>query len=358
MNFQQWFAAHKRRNPKAKINERTRDLYRAWLRRNPRDPGEGGPGAGRVPGLTPEVGRPSAPAPVAAPAPAAPAPPAPPPPPAAARQDAALERQILDLVDDRNNLSSKYNQQRDTASQGFRTGLLDAGFFDFVNRTSEETKTDDKGQPLYRPMEFREVAGTPQQNVRRLVAVDNPSPDSIPTGNVTYKFQYGPDGRVYRQAYMSNANTFAARGVSGSLVSDAQRSSRRAIDTARDQSIRNYNDTVDTIGRNQGTEDDNLTRAINSSNTAYQGWSGTQDVTLPTASAAAAPADASGVNNVVAPSVPTPSPTGDNGNLGSWTVGAAGRNATSRLNKLVKARNPGVSFRIVKRGNRYVAVRT
>jgi len=52
MTFQEWFEAHKRRNPNAKINATDRDLYRKWLANNPRDPGEGGPGAGRVPGYT------------------------------------------------------------------------------------------------------------------------------------------------------------------------------------------------------------------------------------------------------------------------------------------------------------------
>lgn len=352
MDFQQWFAAYRRRNPNAKINEKTRDLFRAWQRNNP---------SGNTTGTSTAAGsawdaRSGTAAPGAGtPGPPAPAAPAPPPPPAAARRDAALEQQILNLVNDRNLLPTKYNQQRNRAATGFRSGLLDGGFFDTVGISSEETFTDANGNPLWRPMEFREEAGTPQQNRVSLQAVQNPDTANRPQGNVTYKFSYGPDGRIYRQAFMGNANAFAARGVSGSLVRDAQRQSRQAIDTARDQSIRNYNQTVDDIGRNQGTEDTNLTNAITTGNTSYQGWSGSQDVTMPaTPAPAAAPADASGANNVVAPNIPTP----PQGNLGTWTVKAAGANAVPRLTRQVRDRNPGVNFRIVRQGNRYVAVRT
>lgn len=352
MNFQQWFAAYRRRNPKATINRKTRDLFRAWQRNNP---------SGNTTGTSSAAGsawdaKSGTAAPGAGtPGPPAPAAPAPPPPPAAPRRDATLEQQILKLVNDRNLLPTKYNEQRNRAATGFRSGLLDGGFFDTVDISSEEKLTDDKGNPLWRPMEFREEAGTPQQNRVSLQAVQNPDQSTRPPGNVTYKFSYGPDGRIYRQAFMGNANAFAARGVSGSLVRDAQRQSRQAIDTARDQSIRNYNQTVEDIGTNQGTEDTNLTTAITTGNTAYQGWSGSQDVTMPAAPApAAAPADASGANNVVTPNIPTP----PQGNLGTWTVKAAGANAVPRLTRQVKNRNPGVNFRIVRQGNRYVAVRT
>lgn len=361
MDFAQWFAAYRRRNPNAKLNANTKDdllrRYNNWKANNPSGnttgtstsagsawdarTGTDAPGAG-----TPGADTPEPPAPVA---------PAPPPPPAAARRDAALEQQILNLVNDRNLLPAKYNQQRNRAATGFRSGLLDGGFFDTIDIGSEEKTTDANGNPLWRPMEFREEAGTPQQNRVSLQAVQNPDQSKRPEGNVTYKFSYGPDGRIYRQAFMGNANAFAARGVSGSLVRDAQRQSRQAIDTARDQSMRNYNNTVEDIRRNQGTEDTNLTTAITTGNTAYQGWSGTQDVTMPAAPApSAAPADASGANNAVTPNIPTP----PQGNLGTWTVKAAGANAAPRLTRQVKARNPGVNFRIVRQGNRYVAVRT
>jgi hypothetical protein len=348
VNFQQWFAAHRRRNPNARINARTRDLYRAWLRNNPQDPGSGGPGGGgRVPGLTPETAQP---APVA---PTSPTPPTPPPPPAAARRDSTMEQNILNIVRDRNLLPAQYNQQRNRAATNFRSGMLDGGFFDFINMDSQETKTDKDGKPLASYMSFveRDNPSNPQaQRVMSLQETGRPEGQPEFEGNITYRFTYGPDGRIYRQAYMNNANTFAARGVSGSLVSDAQRRSRRSIDTARDQSIRNYNETVETIAGNQGTD------TINTGNTEYKRYTSGQDVTVPSSAAGAAPADASGRNNVETPADTSPAPASRG--LGSWTVAAAGRNAIPRLTNAVRTRNPGVSFRIVRRGNRYVAVRT
>ena len=45
---------------------------------------------------------------------------------------------------------------------------------------------DANGNPLWRPMEFREEAGTPQQNRVSLQAVQNPDQANRPEGNVTY----------------------------------------------------------------------------------------------------------------------------------------------------------------------------
>ena len=366
MNFQEWFAAHRRRHPNAVINERTRDLYRAWLRNNPRDPGEGGPGRGRVPELPPQPQPPAQPnnqpqGPEPNPSPTAPTP------PAAPRIDAGREREILDLVNQRNLLPAQYNQQRNTAATNFRSGLLDGGYFDSIGIGSDETRTDAQGNPLARYMQFNTVNNPNDPNAQQVRQLQSTTPAAgtpQPEGNISYRFTYGPDGRIYRQAFMRNADSFAARGVSGSLVSDAQRQSRTAIDSSRDQSIRNYNNTVNQINRNQSTDDTSLTRSIDTGNVGYSQWTGQQDTTLGgSTTAPASSPDASGTNNVVTPPDTTPAAAGGaGGNLGTWTVQGAGANAIPRLTRQVRNRlnntgQSGVTFRIVRRGNRYVALR-
>jgi hypothetical protein len=363
VNFQEWFTAHRRRNPNAKINERTRDLYRAWLRNNPRDPGEGGPGAGRVPGLTPEMAQPQPqPQPQQPSGPSAPAQPSP---PAAPRIDAGREREILNLVDQRNLLPADYNRQRNRSATNFRTGLLDNGYSDTVDLSSDETTTDAQGNPLARYMQFNTInnpSDASAQQVRQLQTTTAPAGTPRPEGNISYRLSLGPDGRIYRQAYMRNADTFAARGVSGSLVSDAQRQSRQSIDTARDRSIQNYNDAVRQINQNQTNDDLRLSTAITTGNTGYSQWTGQQDTTLGAAPSPStpAPSDTSGANNVVTPTPPAPPAT--SGNLGTWRASAVGANAVPRLTRQVRNRldrtgQSGATFRIVRRGNRYVAVR-
>lgn len=363
MNYDQWFAAWRRRNPGytgSSANANLRDLF--WTYRyQAGQPVAGSEARLQEMGVMPRPQQPS-PAPPAAGGgqqePQQPSTPAPPAPPAAPRIDAGRESEIMALVNQRNLLPAEYNSQRNRAATNFRSGLLDSGFFDTVDISSEERTTDASGNPLFTPLEFQSVnnpANPQSQQVRQLVARTPGANEPRPQGNITYKFSFGPDGRIYRQAFMRNADTFAARGVRGSLVSDAQRQSRQSIDTARDQSINNYNNTVETIGRNQGTDTQRLSSAITTGTAGYGQWTGQQDTTMPGGvTPGAAPQDASGTNNVVTPNVPTPPA----GNLGSWTVRAAGSNAVPRLTRQVRDRNPGVNFRIVRQGNRYVAVRT
>ena len=362
MTFQQWFAAYRRSNRNARINKRTRDLYRAWLKNNPRDPGEGGPGAGRVPNLTPQTGQ-GAPAsgggdgsssgtggttttsdPFKG------------------RTDAGRESEILNLYSRLNELPAQYNLQRNRAATGTQAGLLDAGFFDQVGISSEESASTAKKTEF--KDEQRQVTNpdgtTSTVTVRVPVQSDYAEGEAKPEGNVTYKLKYGPDGRLYRQAYVRTADTFAARGVySSSLLNDAKGQSRQSLDTARDQSIRNYNNTVDTIAGNQTNDTTSLNTGITTGNAGYTQWTGQNDAVLPGAPAAStSSSDPSGTNNVVTPPPATSTPPA--GNLGSWQASAVGRNPVPRLTQRVRSnpRNAGVSFRIVKRGNRYVAVRT
>jgi hypothetical protein len=346
MDFQQWFAAHRRRNPNAKINATTRDLYRAWLKNNPRDPGEGGPGAGRVPGLTPQTGQ-------GAPPDTPPAQPTPqgPPPVVAPRIDAAQELGIGQLYTARNLLPRQYNSQRNKAATNSRAGLLDAGFFDNIDITSEEGARTGKSATF----EDYDIDGQPGgQQGRRVVTADDPQYE----GNIEYKFKYGPDGRLYRQAYMNTANSFASRGVySSSLVGDTNRRNLQSMDASRDQSIRNYNNLVDQIGGNQATDDRNLTNQIDTGNVAYQASTAGADVTVPSTTPGQGSTDVSGQQTVTPPPATSTPPAG---NLGSWQASAVGRNPIARITQRVRSNpaNAGVSFRIVKRGNRYVAVRT
>jgi hypothetical protein len=366
VTFQEWFAAHRRRNPNAKINERTRDLYRAWLRNNPRDPGEGGPGRGRIPDLAggsqPEApqggggsgggsgggggggGQQQTT-----------------PPQFSGRTDAGRETGILNLYGQLNELPARYNLQRNRAATGTQAGLLDAGFFDQVGLSSQEApSTAQKAAFKDDQREVTNPDGTKSTvTVRVPVLSDYAAGDAKPVGDITYKLKYGPDGRLYRQAYTRAADTFAARGVySSSLLRDSQGQSRQSLDTARDQSIRNYNNTVNQIASNQSDDTTSINRQIGTENTGYTQWTGQQDVTLPSMGTPTTNStDNSGANNVVTPpsgSSNTPPP----GNLGAWTVRAAGANAIPRLTRQVRDRNPGVSFRVVRRGNRYVAVRT
>ena len=288
-----------------------------------------------------------------------------PPPPAAAsavrgRTDAGRESEILNLYSQQNELPARYNIQRNRAATGTRSGLLDAGYFDNVGISSEEAPS------TARKTEFKDETRTvtnadgttSQVVVRTPVQSDYAAGEARPEGNVTYKLSYGPDGRLYRQAYVRAADAFASRGVfSSSLLSTNQRQSRQSLDTARDQSIRNYNNTVDQIAGNQQTDTTNLDRQISTNNSSYTQWTGQQDATLPQAAAGSTPSqDVSGTNNVTTP--PPASSTPPAGNLGTWTVRAAGANAIPRLTRQVRERNRGVSFRIVRRGDRYVAVRT
>lgn len=353
MNFQEWFAAYKRRNPSAKINEKTRDLYRKWLANHPRDPGEGGPGAGRVPGYTGESPTPGA-AQTQQPAPA-PSPPATPAPPAtiAPRTDAAQELGLQNLARDRNLLPQQFNSQRNRVATNLQSGLLDSGYFDTVDLSSE------MGPSTAKYMGFQTVDADGQpggQQVRKFQEVSRPADAPNYEGNVTYRFRYGADGRLYRQAYMNTANAFGARGIrSSSLITDNNARNLQSFDTGRDQSIRNYNETVAQIGRNQTTEDTRLTGQIDTDGLSYAKWTGEQDVALPTTTNTPSTTDASTTNPVVTPPATSTPPAG---NLGTWTVKAAGANAIPRLTRQVKAKNPDVSFKIVKRGDRYVAVRT
>jgi hypothetical protein len=350
MTFQEWFEAHKRRNPNAKINATTRDLYRAWLRNNPRDPGEGGPGAGRVPGYTGESPQPAPPPAAAAPAPA---PPPGPPPTIAPRVDAAQELGLQNLARDRNLLPSQFNSRRNRVATGLQSGLLDSGYFDTVDMTSEQ------GPSTAKYMDFATVDADGQpggQQVRRFQEVSRPADAPNYEGNVTYRFRYGPDGRLYRQAYMNTANAFGSRGIrSSSLITDTNKSNMQSFDTSRDQSIRNYNETVAQIGRDQTTEDTRLTDQITTGGVGYANWTGNQDVALPSTTNTPSSPSAQYADPVVKPTTTSTPPAG---NLGTWTVQAAGANAIPRLTRQVRARNPDVSFRIVRRGDRYVAVRT
>lgn len=350
MTFQEWFEAHKRRNPNAKINATTRDLYRAWLRNNPRDPGEGGPGAGRVPGYTGQSPQPAPPPAAAAPAPA---PPPGPPPTIAPRVDAAQELGLQNLARDRNLLPQQFNSQRTRAATGLQTGLLNSGYFDTVDMTGDQGASTAK----YMGFETVDADGQPGgQQVRKFKEIARPADAPNYEGNIEYRFRYGTDGRLYRQAYMNTANAFGSRGIrSSSLITDANTRNLQSFDTARDQSIRNYNDTVGQIGRNQTTEDTRLTDQITTGQLGYANWTGQQDVALPSTTNTPSTTDVSTTNNVVTPPASSTPPAG---NLGTWTVKAAGANAIPRLTRQVKAKNPDVSFKIVKRGDRYVAVRT
>jgi len=234
-----------------------------------------------------------------------------------------------------------------------RSGLLDSGYFDTVDMTSEQ------GPSTAKYMDFVTVDADGQpggQQVRKFQEVSRPDGAPNYEGNVTYRFRYGTDGRLYRQAYMNTANAFGARGIrSSSLINDTNTRNLQSFDTNRDQSIRNYNETVAQIGRNQTTEDTRLTDQITTGGVGYANWTGQQDVALPSTTNTPSTTDVSTTNNVVTPPASSTPPAG---NLGTWTVKAAGANAVPRLTRQVKAKNPNVSFKIVKRGDRYVAVRT
>lgn len=374
MNFQEWFAAHKRRHPNAKINQQTRDLFWAWKANHP-DPPANPTGVSVAAGSSWDVtqGNHNAPAqaaataaglpnpndaqPQAQPAPAV----APPPPTFKGRKDAGQERGILNLYGQLNELPARYNIQRNRAATGIQAGLLDAGYFDQVGLSSSEAAST--AQKTEFKDEQRTVTNpdgtTSNVTVRVPVQTAYGSSEAKPEGNVTYKLTYGPDGRLYRQAYVKSADAYASRGVySSSLLKDSQSQSRQAIDTSRDQSIRNYNSTVGQIATNQGSDTTGINAQINQSNAGYTQWTGQQDAVLPSlTSPTTSSTDNSGANNVVTPSTPS-TPGSTSGNLGSWTVKAAGKNANARLTQAVRKRNPGVSFKIVKRGGKYVAVRT
>jgi hypothetical protein len=274
-----------------------------------------------------------------------------PPPVVAPRIDASQELGIGQLYTARNLLPRQYNSQRNTAATNSRAGLLDAGFFDNIDISSEEGARTGKSATF----ETYDIDGQPGgQQGRRVVTADDPQYE----GNVTYKFKYGPDGRLYRQAYMNTANSFASRGVySSSLVGDTNRRNLQSMDASRDQSIRNYNNLVDQIGGNQATDDRNLTNQIDTGNVAYQASTAGADVNVPSTTPGQGSTDVSGQQTVTPPPATSTPPAG---NLGSWQASAVGRNPVPRLTQRVRSnpRNAGVSFRIVKRGNRYVAVRT
>lgn len=354
MNYDQWYAAWLRRNPGytgSSSNANLRDLF--WTYRY----NAGSPIAGSETRLQ-EMGvmpRPAAPAP--APAGDAGGGGATTPPVFTGRTDAAREMELLNLYSRLNEVPAQFNLQRNRAATGTQAGLLDAGYFDQVGISSEEAPSNARKTAYVN--EQREVTnpdGTKSMvNVRVPQQTDYAAGEAKPEGNVSYKLKFGPDGRLYRQAYVRAADAFASRGVySSSLVSDTSKTNRMNLDTARDQSIRNYNNTVETIGQNQVGSEKELNSAITTGNLGYAKWTGEQDAILPsTAAPTISSSDPSTVNNISAAPAPK---TGEV--IGSWSVKMAGKNAIPRLTTAYRKKNPNVSFKIVRRGGRYVAVRT
>lgn len=401
--FNQWFAAYQKQNPDAKIDANTRNLFWYWrykqgdpVQSSLSDPtfqsymagrgitvtspssgtGDGGGGAGTTGGDKPPTATGNT----------------------VTRMDAGQEADIIGLYKRLFALPEFYNPQRKLAAENTRGTLLDQGYYDTVGMSQSEapslaTKTgfewanavDPKtGQPSKNSGGFNE-------QFRNITQTPYGPGETKPQGDITYKLKLGPDGRLYRQAYMKVADTMAARGVySSSLINDTNRQNQQNLDTSRDSIIRGLDTTTFNIGQQQIAAANDINSAIGSAVPRYAQYQADNPAMIPgvtnvngtgvtglgtgttaapsgggvpsgtTTSPATSSTTATTGSTAGSPGVtPTPATTVPvGGQLGSWTQKAAGANATPRLQKAVRARNKGVSFKIVRRGNRYVAVRT
>lgn len=280
------------------------------------------------------------------------------------RIDAIREMELLNQYGRLNEIPARSNIQRNRAATGTQAGLLDSGYFDQVGLSSQEAPSTAKKMAFVDRTEMMADPNNPSDPTEKAVKVRSAQEseyapgEAKPEGNVTYKLKFGADGRLYRQAYVRAADAYASRGVySSSLVNDTNKGNRLSLDTSRDQAIRNYNDQVNTIAANQANETTSLNAAITQGNLGYAKWTGEQDVILPSAPAASTPsAPDPSANTSVTPPPQTATPS--SAPRGSWTVKAAGANAIPRLTRLVASRYQTTKFKIVRRGNRYVVVRT
>ena len=179
-------------------------------------------------------------APAASDTPATPAAPKAPP------TNANFDQQIAAINQRITNLPTLYDTKRTDLYSNTREQLLNGGYFDSLATANDATKTsNDQG--------------------------------------VSYKFSYGPDGRLYRQAYMTNTNNLAARGMaSGSVLESAQRQSRDVIDGQRAQAITNYNTAQNQTFGDQTSEKTGLDTQLTNTKIQYGTWQGDQNAPTPT----------------------------------------------------------------------------
>ena len=326
-DWQNWWKAYQRKNKNAKMSDpAVQKKWREWQSR--RDPGEGGPGAGRVPGLSPDGTAPATPpsggggggggtdggggggSPTTTPQP----------PPT----NLDYEKAIKALEDRLNNLQTLYNTKRSDLYSGTRDQLLTQGYFDTLDKV-ENAQTTNSG------------------------------------GNVSYKFSYGPDGRLYRQAYMTNTNNLAARGMaSGSVLEAAQRQARDSIDSQRSTALTGYQKAVDQATSDQGTELSGVTDKLRDTRVDYAAWQKDQSVAPPSAVDPNAAANSGASNTVGAGTTPTDTTGTTTTTTRRSNPNILGRGAT-RSAAVTQARKavPGVKLEIRQRGGGkgYVAVR-
>jgi hypothetical protein len=220
-------------------------------------------------------------------------------------------------------LPELYNTKRSDLYTDTRKGLLEQGYFDTLATTEAADKTTEGG-------------------------------------NVSYKFTYGPDGKLYRQAYMTTQNNLAARGMaSGSVLEAAQRDARSQIDTARSSALDGYTRAVNQATGDQKTELAGLGDKLTDTRREYGDWQAGQNVTPPTTTTDPNAAAGSTASNTVSgttgvtDTTATPNTARRNPNI-------LGRGAT-RSAAVTQARKavPGVKLTVKKRGGGkgFVAVR-
>lgn len=389
--FTDWFAAYQKQHPDAKIDATTRNLFWYWRYKQGdpvgsslRDPSFQTYMAGRGITITPPSsgdggggGDATAGTPTSTPDPKATG-------PTVSKMDAAAESRINYLYQTLFGLPALYNAQRSRSAINTQGTLLDQGYYDTVGIDKSEAPSDAKNvawdwKPSTQidPATEKPVAnngGFPVQ-VREAALTDYAAGEKKPEGNITYKLKLGPDGRLYRQAYMKVADTMAARGVySSSLISDTNRQNQQNLDAARDSITRGYDNQVFQLGQQQGEQTRDINQQIQEGRLNYAQYQADNPAMIPGVTTGPITLGGnSGVASTPAPGTVTPATTtspatttpataaptaAPSKTLGSWSTAAAGQNATQRLRSAVRKRNPGVSFKIVRQGNRYVAVRT
>jgi len=329
-DFENWFAAYLRTHPKAKKSDpTTQSKWRAWRTAHPKDPGEGGPGAGRIPPpgtpgtVTPEQANP-APAPQQE-QPASPSTPDPAPAPKPPPTNAQYDQQINAINQRITNLPTLYDTKRTGLYTNTRQQLLDQGYFDQLAQATDQAAVDTKNDQ-----------------------------------GVKYKFSYGPDGRLYRQAYMTTTNNLAARGMaSGSVLEAAQRSARDSIDAQRAQALSGYNNAQDQTFTDQTTERTGLDTNLTNTRINYAAWQADQNQPTPTSTVDAnAGANTNASTTVNSGTTPTDQ-TGTSTVKPKTQILGVGKTRSAAVTA-ARQKVPGVRLEIRTRGGGkgYVAVRS
>jgi hypothetical protein len=177
---------------------------------------------------------------------------------------------------------------------------------------------------------------------------------------VTYKIKMGPDGRAYRQAYLNTSANFGARGWGGSEEKASQWRARQDLNTQRDSLTNNLttgqNDSILNQGRDEGDVIDGLAKNV----TDYAEWK-VDPKNMPQSPGGGDGGSGSGGGTPDPNSGQPAAPAATDYFRGIAVGGTLGTYAfdpkRSTLNNVYRVKGGG-DYKVVKRGNKYVVIRT